>query len=123
MGQSKLGSKNPNYGKPRSDEFKAIMKEKKSGKNHHFFGKTLTFEHKLALPGSHKKIPLPVYLVSIKERPESRSYGGYAICNHPNLPNKHFTSKKFTNSEKYIMAFNYLNSCNTDTVQRLNDDG
>jgi group I intron endonuclease len=93
MRQSKLGPNNPNYGKPRSDEFKATMKEKKSGKNHHFFGKTLSLEHKLALSVAHKKIPSPMYLVSIKARPEARSYGGYAVCNHPVLPNKHFTSK------------------------------
>lgn len=27
-------------------------------------------------------------------------YGGYAVCNHPILKNKHFTSKKFTDQEK-----------------------
>ena len=110
MRQSKLGCKNPNYGKPRSDKFKEIMKEKKSGENHHFFGKTLSIEHKQALSISHKKTFLPMYLVCIKARPEMYSYGGYAVTNHPVLPNKHFTSKKFNDEEKYKFALNYLNS-------------
>lgn len=110
MRQSKLGSNNPNYGKPRSDKFKEIMKQKKSGENHHFFGKTLSVEHKQALSTSHKKTSLPMYLVAIKARPEINHYGGFAVTNHPELPNKHFTSKKFTEEEKYKLALNYLNS-------------
>jgi hypothetical protein len=90
-------------------------------KNHHFFGKHLTLEHKLALSVSHKKEDYPMYLVSIKARPEIYHYGGFAITNHPILANKHFTSKKFTNEEKYKLALDYLNS--TELVQRLNDNG
>jgi len=114
MRQSKLGCKNPNYGKPRSEEFKEIMRKKKSGESHHFFGKTLSLEHKQALSISHKKISLPMYLVFIKARPEIYNYGGFAITNHPVLPNKHFTSKKFTDEQKYLFALNYLNSYKED---------
>jgi group I intron endonuclease len=122
MRQKKLGKNNPNFGKPRSDEFKLIMKQKKSGSNHHYFGKNLTNEHKLKLSRSHKKEDIPMYLVRIKERPEIYHYGGYAVVNHPVLKNKHFTSKKFTDEEKYQMAFDYLNSI-TEKVQRLNVSG
>lgn len=110
MRQSKLGCKNPNYGKPRNDKFKEIMKEKKSGENHHFFGKTLSLKHKQALSLSHKNTSLPMYIVSVKARPEIYSYDGYAVTNHPVLPNKYFTSKKFTDEEKYKFALIYLNS-------------
>ena len=111
MRQSKIGSKNPNYGVPRSDKFKTIMKQKKSGKNHHFFGKQLSIQHKESLSKSHKKdSTLPMYLVSIKPRPEVNSQGGYAVVNHPILKNKYFTSRKFTDEEKYKLALNYFNS-------------
>jgi hypothetical protein len=40
MRQSKLGDKNFNFGKPRSENFKKIMKEKKSGEKSSFFWKT-----------------------------------------------------------------------------------
>lgn len=110
MRELKLGPLNHNYGKPRSDHFKQIMKEKKSGENHHFFGKQLSYEHKLNLSKSHKKDDLPMYLVKIKDRIQMHHYGGYAVVNHPNLPNKHFTSKKFSDEEKLKMAFDYLNS-------------
>lgn len=115
MRQQKLGEKNHNYGKPRSDEFKKIMSEKKSGENHHFYGKELTYEHKLNLSKSHKKYDLPMYLVKIKERPNHGS--GYAVCNHPILKNRHFTSKKLTDEEKLQKAFNYLNSVEGSTTK------
>lgn len=110
MRDKKLGPLNHNYGKPRSEDFCKIMKEKKSGENHHFFGKQLNYQHKLNLSKSHKKDDLPMYLVKIKERPHIYHYGGYAVVNHPYLSNRHFTSKKFTDEEKYNMALNYLNS-------------
>lgn len=112
MRQKKLGANNHNYGKPRSDQFKAILSEKKSGPNHHFYGKSFTEEHKLNLSKSHKKDNLPMYLVSIKARPETNQSGGYAVCNHPNLKNKWFTSGKYTDAEKLKFAMGYLNSSN-----------
>lgn len=114
MRKSKLGSLNPNYGKERSENFKALMKEKKSGSNHHFYGKQLEIQHKLNLSKSHKKDDLPMYLVRVKARPEIYHYGGYAVCNHPNLPTRHFTSKQFSDQEKLDMALEYLNSFDKD---------
>ena len=110
MREKKLGPLNHNYGKPRSDEFKQIMKEKKTGCNHHFYGKHLEYEHKLNLSKSHKNDDLPMYLVRIKDRPHLYHYGGYAVVNHPYLKTRHFTSKKYSDKEKYNMALEYLNS-------------
>jgi group I intron endonuclease len=122
MRQSKLGSNNPNFGKPRSDEAKFAISKSKSGEKHHFFGKELTLEHKLHLSASHKKdCTLPMYMVKVKARPEHYTSDGYAIINHPILPTKYFTSKKLTDNEKFTLANNYLN--NMDAVQRLNGDG
>ena len=88
-----------------------VVLVKKSGENHHFFGKQLSLEHKLSLSKAHKKEEkLPMYLVKIKPRPEIYNYGGYAIANHPFLHNKYFTSKKFSDNEKYELALEYLNS-------------
>jgi group I intron endonuclease len=123
MRQSKLGDKNPNFGKPRSDDTKSKISNAKSGTNHHFFGKNLTVEHKLHLSASHKKdTTLPMYLVKIKARPEHYTSDGYAVLNHPHLKNKYFTSKKLTDEEKYNLANNYLLTSNMDAVQRLNGD-
>lgn len=123
MRQSKLGAKNPNYGKPKSEEFKQIMSQKKSGENHHFYGKTFTLEHKERLSKSHKKDNLPMYLVYIKARPEHYCSEGYAIANHPTVKNKHFTSKKLSLEEKLRLAMEYLNSGRMEEVQRLNGSG
>lgn len=122
MRQSKLGTKNPNFGKPRSDEAKLAISKSKSGSKHHFFGKELSYEHKLHLSSSHKKdCTLPMYMVKVKARPEHYISDGYAIINHPILPTKYFTSKKLTDAEKFALAKQYLS--NTDAVQRLNGDG
>lgn len=122
MRQSKLGVKNPNFGKPRSDEAKHAISKAKSGENHHFFGKSFTDEHKLRLSVSHKKdSTLPMYMVKVKARPEHYTSDGYAILNHPTLPTKYFTSKKLTDTEKFALATQYLSSM--DAVQRLNGDG
>ena len=123
MRESKLGYKNPNFGKPRSDTDKKAISEAKCGSKHHFYGKTFSYDHKLKLSASHKSDTLPMYMVKVKARPEHHSGEGYAIINHPSLPTKYFTSKKKSNDEKYSLAFEYLNTGNMDAVQRLNGDG
>lgn len=123
MRQSKKGDKNFNFGKPRDEQTKLKISNSKKGEKHHFFGKKLSFEHKINLSKSHKKDDLPMYLVKIKARPEAYSSSGYVIINHPFLKTKYFTSKKFTDEEKYSMALNYLNSYNMNAVQRLNGNG
>jgi len=107
---AKLGVKNHNFGKPRSDTTKLAISEAKSGKKHHFYGKTFSEDHKLKLSKSHKKVAndLPMYMVYVKERPEQYQGEGYAIVNHPKLKAKYFTSKKLSNKEKYDMADSYL---------------
>ena len=113
MRLAKLGKNNPNFGKPRSDEFKMIMREKKSGEKHHYFGKKLDIDHKDKLSKSHKKDGLseglPMYMVYVKARPEHYVSDGYAIVNHPKLKNKYFTSKKLEIEEKLELAKQYLN--------------
>jgi group I intron endonuclease len=123
MRESKLGSKNHNFGKPRSESCKLAISNAKSGENHHFFGKEFTYEHKLNLSKSHKNDELPMYMVFVKERPEQWQAPGYAILNHPQLKTKYFTSKKLSLEDKYKLAFDYLQSCDMDAVQRLNGDG
>jgi group I intron endonuclease len=124
MRVSKLGDKNHNFGKPRSEACKRAISEAKSGNKHHFFRKSLSYDHKLHLSMSHKgESPLPMYLVKVKERPAHYTSAGYAVTNHPILPTKYFTSKKMTLDEKYASALEYLESCNMDAVQRLNGDG
>jgi group I intron endonuclease len=123
MRQAKLGDKNPNFGKPRTDEAKLAISNAKSGKKHHFYGKTLSLEHKLRLSESHRSDDLPMYMVKVKDRPEHYSYGGYAIVNHPTLTTRYFTSKRLSDAEKYTSALEYLESGNMDAVQRLNGDG
>jgi hypothetical protein len=110
MRLSKLGSNNPNFGKSRSDKTKQKISDAKKGENHHFFGKELSYEHKIKLSISHKTTDLPMYLVYIKARPSMYQADGYAVLNHPNGKNKYFTSKKKSLEEKYNNALNYLNS-------------
>jgi group I intron endonuclease len=122
--KSKLGDKNPNFGKPRSENTKLSISEAKSGEKHHFYGKNLSESHKLKLSASHKSdITLEMYLVRVKERPGHYTSSGYAIINHPYLKNKYFTSKKITDAEKLNLAKEYLKNGNMDAVQRLNVDG
>jgi group I intron endonuclease len=124
MSQSKIGDKNPNFGKTFTAERCDAISKAKAGEKHHFFGKTLSFEHKLNLSVSHKKdVALPIYLVKIKARPERYCSDGYAVVNHPTLCNKYFTSKKLSDSDKFSLATKYLESGNMDAVQRLNGDG
>jgi group I intron endonuclease len=127
MRQSKLGNKNPNYGKPRSDDTKTKISNAKSGEKHHFYGKILSLEHRLNLSKSHKELDLPMYMVYLKERPKCYQGDGYAITNHPNGHNKHYTSKKLSLEQKYQLALNYLNGLgnisNMNAVQRLDGSG
>lgn len=119
MSISKIGEKNHNFGKPRSDETKLAISQAKSGENHHFYGKNLSIQHKLQLSKSHKKTKpeLPMYMVYVKERPKYYQGSGYAIVNHPILKDKYFTSKKYNEEEKYKLAFEYLNQhgCSSET--------
>ena len=110
MRESKLGELNHNFGKPRTESTKKAISIAKSGEKHHFFGKHLTEEHKLNLSKSHKKSDLPMYMVYVKERPETYQYEGYAIINHPTLKTKYFTSKKISIEDKYKMALEYMKS-------------
>lgn len=112
MRVAKLGPKNHNYGKPRTDTAKVAISRKKAGEKHHFYGKTLTDEHKLKLAKAHRKTDdgLPMYIVLVKARPEHYTSTGYAVVNHPRLKNKYFTSKKQTDAEKLEMALTYLSS-------------
>jgi group I intron endonuclease len=110
MRQSKIGDKNHNYGKSRSDATKLAISNSKRGINHHFYGKSLSIEHKLELSKSHKKThkELPMYVVYIKERPKYYQSSGYAVLNHPTLKNMYFTSKKLTDEEKLNLALEYI---------------
>lgn len=119
MRNAKLGEKNHNFGKERTDATKQAISDAKSGEKHHFYGKSLSIEHKLALSKSHKKTQpeLPMYMVFVKERPQTYQGSGYAIVNHPILKDKYFTSKKYNEEEKYKLAFEYLNQheCSSET--------
>jgi len=124
MRELKLGEKNHNYGKQRTDVCKQRISEAKSGEKHHFFGKTFTDEHKERLSKAHKTVSdndFPMYLVYVQPRPEHYSSSGYAVVNHPTLPNKYFTSKKLSDDKKKELALQYL--ANMDAVQRLNGNG
>ncbi len=112
MRQSKLGEKNYNYGKPRTEETKRNISISKSGEKHHFFGKPLNQEHKQKLSIVRKKYDksLPMYLVYIKTRPEYYQNNGYAVVNHPLLKTKYFTSKKNSLEKNKELALEYLNS-------------
>jgi group I intron endonuclease len=122
MRLQKLGDKNHNYGKPRTDLCKLHISEAKSNEKHHFYGKQLTQVHKENLSKSHKEdVSLPMYLVRVKPRPEHRGGPGYAIVNHPTLKCKYFTSTKLTDDQKKQLAHDYLKTA--DAVQRLNGNG
>ena len=112
MRNAKLGDKNHNFGKPRTDETKLAISNAKSGEKHHFYNKELSVEHKLALSKAHKKshVDLPMYIVYVKERPSHYISSGYSVVNHPVLKNKYFTSKKLSDEEKLNKAYEYLNS-------------
>jgi group I intron endonuclease len=109
MRLSKLGSKNPNYGKPRTCETKNKISNKKRGEKHHFYGKQLKNEHKIKLSQSFKKYDknLPMYISYVKERPECYCSAGYIVL-YPNTKKKYFTSKKLTMEEKLLQATKYL---------------
>jgi len=113
MRQSKLGVKNFNYNKPRTDDTKAKISEAKKGANHHFYGKELTIDHKLKLSLSHKKDDLPMYLVHLDPRPKVYQAEGYAVLNHPKGKKKYFTSKLLTLEKKLKLASDYLNQLNS----------
>ena len=110
MRNAKLGDKNHNFNKPRTDDCKLNISIAKSGKNHHFYGKELTYDHKLKLSKAHKNDDLPMYLIHLNERPKVYQGEGYVVINHPKLKTKYFTSKKLTMDEKYKLATSYLNS-------------
>jgi len=112
MREAKLGEKNHNFGKPRSDETKENLSLAKSGEKHHFYGKEFSEEHKISLSLAHRKShsDLPMYVVFVKARPEQYQNSGYAVTNHPTLKNKYFTSKKFSEDEKLQQAIQYLHS-------------
>ena len=113
MSEAKKGSKNPNWNKPRSKEFKMLMKIKKSGENHHFYGKKFTKEHLLRLSKVRRKDPnnmLPMYMIYIKARPKSHSGKGYSISNHPERKQFTLITKKLNLEEKYKIVLNYLNT-------------
>lgn len=113
MRQSKLGEKNPNYGKQRTIETKKKISAAKSGEKHHFYGKQFSHEHLQNLSYSHKVDKnLPIYLVYVKPRPQYYCDEGYAVVNHPKGKNKHFTSKKMSLDEKYTLATKYLSELN-----------
>ena len=112
MRQKKLGSNNHNFGKPRTAETKQKISFAKKGDKHHFYGKELSYNHKLNLSKSHKKYDtsLPMYIAYVKERPKNYCAAGYAVSNHPIKKNKYFTSKKLSLEEKYELALEYLNN-------------
>lgn len=116
MRQSKLGEKNHNFGKPRSDETKKKISQAKAGENHHFFGKTFTPEHKAKCAKAHRKnakdADLPMYLVRVDARPEHYIKEGFAVMNHPSVKNKSFCSGKITLQERYNLAYAYLQEAN-----------
>jgi group I intron endonuclease len=116
MRQSKIGEKNHNYGKPRTEETRKRISEAKAGEKHHFYGKTFTDDHKKNCAKAHRKNPedkdLPLYLVRIYPYEGRYPSGGFAVMNHPCVKNKYFTSKTLSSEEKYTLAQNYLNQAN-----------
>ncbi len=109
MRLSKIGSKNPNYGKPRTEDTKKKISNMKKGENHHFYNKQFSENHKIKLSQSHKRydINLPMYIAYIKERPEYYCSAGYVVI-YPKIKKKYFTSKKYTMEEKLFQATKYL---------------
>jgi group I intron endonuclease len=116
MRESKMGSKNHNYGKPRTEEAKMNISNAKKGEKHHFYGKKFTEIHKVRCAQAHRKNEddkqLPLYLVRIEPRPSHYCAGGYAVCNHPKAKNRWFCSSKLTSQEQYNLAFEYLTEAN-----------
>lgn len=112
MRDAKIGEKNHNFGKPRSDTCKLAISKAKSGERHHFYGKEFTIGHKIALSCAHRKShsDLPMYVVFLKPRPEHYQSSGYAVVGHPILAKKYFTSKKLSDEEKLNQAIEYLHS-------------
>jgi group I intron endonuclease len=110
MRLSKLGPKNHNFGKPRTPQTKMRISLAKKGEKHHFYGKKLSLDHKIKLSKAHKKDDLPMYMVRVKPRPSHYCHGGYAIVNHPEFKNKYFSSKKFSDDEKFEKAMEYLHT-------------
>jgi group I intron endonuclease len=115
MSYSKMGDKNYNYGKPRTNETRLKISEAKSGPNHHFYSKTLSADHKIKLSASHKiyDANLPMYICYIKERPSYYQSNGYVVI-HPKLKKKYFTSKNNTLEQKLKLAMDYLSTANED---------
>jgi hypothetical protein len=116
MRQSKLGEKNHNYGKPRTDEAKRNISNAKAGEKHHFHGKNFTDEHKLKCARAHRKnsddINFPMYLVRVNPRADKYCHGGFAVMNHPCANNRYFTSKTLSTEKKYELASEYLKNAN-----------
>jgi group I intron endonuclease len=112
MRQAKLGDKNHNFNKPRTDVCKKNISLAKIGDKHHFYGKELSLEHKLNLSKAHKDNNLPMYLVYLKARPSAWQAEGYVVANHPKGKNKYFTSKVLPLEEKLKQATEYLNYLN-----------
>lgn len=116
MRDSKMGSKNHNFGKPRSNTTRKKISDAKKGENHHFYGKKFTEEHKLKCAMAHRKNEddknLPLYLVKIPPMPGRYVVGGYAVCNHPKVKNKWYVSGKLTMEEKFKSAYEYLVEAN-----------
>jgi group I intron endonuclease len=112
MKLKKIGVNNHNYGKPRSEQCRKLISIAKCGENHHFFGKSLSYSHKLNLSKTHKKTDnsLPMYISFCKERPAQYQSAGYAVTNHPTLKNKYFTSKHISMEDKLLLAKEYLQS-------------
>lgn len=128
MRLAKLGDKNHNFGKPRTEETKRKISESRAGEKHHFYGKELTDEHKLKLSQAHKKYDssLPMYIAHVKAQPEKYKSEGYAVT-HPKIHKTSFTSKYMTLEQKLTMAKEYLSKelekHRMDAVQRLNGSG
>lgn len=111
MRQSKLGAKNHNFGKPRSEETCLKISAARSGEKHHFYGKELSEEHKLNLSKSHKgDSDLPMYIYRIPARPTHYCAAGYGVANHPTLKKRQWTKKDETDQQKLDHAKAYLNS-------------
>jgi group I intron endonuclease len=128
MRLSKLGNKNPNFGKPRSDATKTKISEAKTGEKHHFYGKKLESSHKLKLSQSHRKyndLQLPMHITEYKERPNHYCSAGYSVFDPITKKRKYFTSNKLDMQEKYILALEYQLKIEIDryNAQRLYDSG
>jgi group I intron endonuclease len=128
MRQMKLGDKNHNFGKPRTEEAKRNISLAKAGEKHHFYGKTFSDDHKINLSVAHKKYEhdLPMYIGYVKAR-EGKNHAGYLVINPTTKKKTYFTSMKFTMEEKLAKAKalldNILNVHSSGPVQRLDGGG